>query len=150
MTTKTSENRCHHCRGVQYVLAYWFEKELERRRIHMTEIPSDVFKLIPVDCLFLCHCHVLVSYIRRNEEIRCNECDGTTWRFTEPAELEGYRYRKVGDLSIHEITLLPCEYFERCPCGDEERSPKNPERKMVLRDVLDLLEVNFPLPRFSF
>ena len=144
-----SKSICSHCRGAEYVPAYWLEKGLQERGLHMTQIPSDVFKLIPVETLFFCHCHVLVTYIRRDEENPCLECDGTTWQFTETAELEGYRLRKVGSLSTEEVKRLPCEYFERCPCSDGDRSPKEFKRRELLKNVLELSSLKFSTPSLA-
>ena len=141
---------CGHCRGTEYVLAYWLEKMLEQQGIHMTDIPPDVFKMIPVEYLLFCHCNIRLALFRRDKLVRCLECEGTTWRFTEAAEQDGYRWKKVSNLSPDEIRILPCEYFERCPCGYEDQVPKNSEKKKILKDVLGLLDIKIPIPSFGF
>ena len=141
--------KCSHCRGAQYVLPYWLEKVLEKEGIHMTDIPPDVFKLIPVEELIFCHCNVRLSFFRRDKLVRCHECDGTTWLFTETAELEGWRWKKVMNLSADEIRALPCEYFERCPCGYDDQMPKKRERKKILKEVLGFLNLKIPIPSFG-
>lgn len=149
---KKQKNRfaCEHCRGAQYVLAYWLEKMLEQQGMHLTDIPPDVFKMIPVEDLMFCHCNIRLALFKRNKLDACFECKGTTWCFTEAAEREGYREKNVSNLTLDEIRTLPCEYFERCPCGYEDQGPKSLERKNVLKNVLDLLDIKINLPRPSF
>ncbi|MDP3920448.1 MAG: hypothetical protein Q8R76_06565 [Candidatus Omnitrophota bacterium] len=147
---KNEQPACEHCRGAQYVLAYWLEKMLKQESLHMTDIPPDVFKLIPVEYILFCHCHILLTHIRRKQEIQCHECGGTAWRFTETAEQEGHRWKKVENLVADDIKMLPCEYFERCPCGYEDQGPKSSEKKKVLKDVLGLLDIKIKIPTPSF
>ncbi len=145
------KDKCSHCRGAEYVLDYWLEKMLERENIHMTEIPPSIFKTIPVECLKFCHCNIrLKSFRHHNELISCDDCEGTTWRFSEEAEIDGYRWKKVASLTADELRELSCGYFERCPCGYDENMHKPPQKKRaLLKDLLDSLE-NIKLPRLSF
>lgn len=153
MTTNEMNKRpvCEHCRGTEYVLAYWLEKMLEQHGVHMTDIPPDIFQMIPVQYIQDCHCNVrLLLFKNRRSRIDCSDCDGTTWRFSEAGEEAGYRWRKVSELSVEEIKALPSSYFERCPCGYDEQGPKHPERKKTLKEILDLLKVKVPGFGFSF
>ncbi len=145
-----SMNSCSHCGGMRYVLSYWLEKVLEQQSLHMTDISPDVFKLIPVEYILFCPCHILLAHIRRNRKLQCRECAGTAWRFTETAEQEGHRWKKVENLTADNIKMLPCEYFERCPCSDEDQGPKNSVRKKALRDVLGRLHIENPSPSYVF
>lgn len=148
---KPITNFCHHCRGARHVFAYWLERMLEQRGMHMTEIPPDLFPLIPVEYFLYCHCDVRMIFFGKNRVANsCQECEGLSWRFTEEAHGAGYRWKKVGSLSLEEVRTLPCEYFERCPCADEDQSPRGMERKELLRGVLELIEVKIPRPSFAF
>jgi len=139
-----------HCRGAKYVLTYWLEKAFEEAGMHMTDIPPDAFKLIPVEYLKFCHCNIQMVFLRKDQTSNCEECEGTTWQFTEAGEREGYRWKKVKYLEPDEIRTLPCEYFDRCSCSVEDQGPKNPEKKKILKDILDTLRVKIPIPRFGF
>lgn len=141
-----ADNNCTHCRGAEYVFIYWLEKLLCQNGIHMTDIPSEIFKKIPLEYLVYCHCNLGISRRKPsftpNNLINCYECEGTTWRFAEEGEKQtGYRWKKVGSLAWDEIKTLPCEYFERCPCGDDEQSPKPPEKRKILHDISSLLKI---------
>ncbi len=147
------EQTCNHCRGAKYVFEYWLEKGLEKYNIHMTDMPPEIFKKIPIEFLFYCHCNMLLasrtkpSYLEQ-EVMFCQECSGSTWRFSDTAEQAGYRWKKVNDFSWSDLKSLPCEYFTRCSCGEDEQAPKSPQRTESLRDVLNLLRL--PLQRPSF
>lgn len=146
---KNESSACEHCRGAQYVLVYWLEKMLDQQGMHMTDIPPDVFKMIPVEYLLFCHCNIRLALFRRDKLVRCLECEGTTWRFTETAETEGWRWKKITNLTADEIRSLPCEYFERCSCGYDDQMPKKPEKKKILKEVLDCLNLKIPVPSFG-
>lgn len=142
---------CEHCRGMKHVLPYWLEKMLDRQGMHMTDISPDIFQMIPVECIQYCHCNVrLVLFKHRRFRIVCDDCDGTTWRFTEPAERAGYRFKKVSQLSLDEIELLPAYYFERCACGVDEKSPKSCEKRKVTKSIFALPDFKILQPSFSF
>lgn len=140
---------CIHCRGAEYVLEYWIEKILQENGIHMTELPKEVFKKIPVERLRYCHCNIRLALLAKNEIIRCLECEGTTWQFTEPAMESGYRWKKVANLTPENLRNLPCEYFERCPCGYDEKSYKPPHRKKALKEVFEIFKVRIPSISFG-
>ena len=148
---KSDSPVCKHCRGAKYVLPYWLEKMLERQGMHMTDIPPDAFKMIPVEHLLYCHCYQsILTFGRKDPNNHCLECDGSTWRFTQTGKDAGYCRQKVMDLSPDEIRTLHCEYFERCPCDCDEQGPKKAERKKTLKDILDLLNIKIPRPGLSF
>lgn len=138
---------CSHCRGAEYVPVYWFERVLEQNGIHMTEIPPSVFKKIPLEFLCYCHCNFLVTHIPGNNIVRCLECEGTTWQFSETAEQNGYRWKKFHQSAWSDLKDLPCDYFERCPCYDEQ-SFKHPQKKKALTEILELLKVQ--ISNFGF
>ncbi len=141
-----NEQTCSHCRGTKYVFVYWLEKGLEQHNVHMTDIPPKIFEKLPLEFLVYCHCNIgllLPSNIKKGVGY-CLECDGMTWRFTETAEQSGYRWKKIINLSPSELNNLPCEYFERCPCGEDEQVPKSHQRTESLRDVLNLLYIVRP------
>ncbi len=141
------EQTCNHCRGAKYVFEYWLEKILGQNGIHLTEIPSEIFKMIPSE--YLTHCHCNIGLFLRKKHITtpyCSECVDATWRFTEEAEQNGYRWKKVLDLSVPELIELPCEYFERCPCGQDDQGKKPPEKRKILQTLSDLLKI----PRLAF
>ena len=139
---------CSHCRDAKYVFEYWLEKVLNSQGIHITEIPREVFKKIPIELLVYCHCNYLLleRYKRPFSSVKelCLECEGTTWRFTEQAEQAGYRLKRVPNLSREEIKALPCEFFDRCPCGIDEQAPRPPEKRKILKEVFDLLKIKVP------
>ncbi len=139
---------CVHCRGAEYVFEYWLEKFLDQNHIHMTEIPSEVFEKIPIELLKFCHCNIRLAFFPNDKIVRCLECEGTTWCFTEHAEKEGYRWKKTASLSTEEIRVLPCEYFERCSCGIDEKGTKTPKKKKAVKELFDLLKIK--LPEFGF
>lgn len=147
---KMTHDKCSHCRGAQYVLSYWLEKMFEQQGMHMTDIPPEAFKLIPVEYLLFCHCNIQIKHFRRREGAQCQECDGTTWLFTETAqEASGYRWKKVADLELNEIRELPCEYFERCSCSEDDQAPKSRKRKEIFEELRELLNIRLPIPRFG-
>lgn len=92
---------------------------------------------------------MLVLYKKRRLT-ECQDCDGTSWRFTAIGEESGFRWKKVGDLSTREIEELPCAYFERCPCGYEEQVPKSPGKKVFMKDIMNLLNIKLPTLGYSF
>jgi len=151
--TNGEKTTCAHCRDTKYVFVYWLEKGLEQHNIHMTDIPPEIFTKFPLEFLVYCHCNIFLafrtkpSYIEQ-EATLCRECNGSTWRFSEVAEEAGYRWKKVRDLSWADIKHLPCHFFKRCPCGEDEQAPKSPQRTESLRDVLSLIRI--PLQRPSF
>ena len=140
-----NEETCSHCRGTQYVFVYWLEKILLQNGVHMTDIPPAVFKEIPIEYLLYCHCNVLISrqkpsYIA-DDAFNCSECGGSTWRFTPTAEKAGYQWKKVALLPRQELKSLPCTFFERCPCGEDEQGHKPPEKRKILETLSDLLKI---------
>ncbi len=142
-----SLKNCTHCRGADYVFEYWLEKILDQNGVHMTEIPSHVFEKIPLEVLCFCHCNALVTRyprVKGDPIVHCEECDGSTWRFTETAEEAGYRWKKVVGIDWMEIKELPCEYFERCPCGADEKGTKTPGKKKAVKELFDLLKIKLP------
>lgn len=142
-------HNCIHCRDEKWVLAYSLELSLRRQGFHMTDIPAEIFEKLPLKYLFHCHCQIgiLLPYLNQ-DQTDCSECSGATWRFSEFAEEMGYRWQKVVDLAPTEVSSLSCEYFERCPCGYEENTPKSFERKRSSKEVFRFLQVT--LPRFGF
>ncbi len=147
-----NETTCVHCRETKYVFVYWLEKGLQKHNVHMTDIPPEIFKKIPLEFLLYCHCNPLVASQRKpsyieSEILHCQECDGLTWCFSKAAEEAGYRWKKVRDLPWPDLKTLPCEYFERCPCGEDDSAYKSPKRTESLRDILGLLKSS--LPRLS-
>ncbi|HOW59137.1 MAG TPA: hypothetical protein PLO78_05360 [Candidatus Omnitrophota bacterium] len=148
--TTSRDQVCEHCRGMKHVLPYWLEKMLDRQGMHMTDIPPDIFQMIPVECIQYCHCNVrLLLFKHRHSQIPCGDCDGTTWRFTEAAERAGYRFRKVSQLSLDKIESLPAHYFERCACGLDERIPKRREKRKPSKNFA-LPDLKILQPVFSF
>jgi len=148
--TSKSNFKCKHCRDTDYVFVYWLEKALMKLEIHMVDLPQEIFKAIDVEYFTNCHCHpglLLPSKISEGS-MRCLECCGSTWRFTELAEECGYRWKKVMELSAQQLLNLPCNYFERCSCGYDEDTPNSPERESAVKKILNL--TRFKLPRFGF
>ncbi len=144
------EQSCDHCRGAQYVFEYWLEKLLEKNKIHMTDIPPEIFEKIPIEYLQYCHCNPLFMHRRSafmdNPSVNCLECNGTSWRFSLFAEEKGFRWHKISSSSFEELKNLTCEYFERCPCGQDEQGKKPPEKRKILQTLSDLLKI----PRLAF
>ena len=129
---------------------YWLEKLLDQNGIHMTDIPSEVFKKIPIDYLTYCHCNSLLfhrksSFMEKRGE-PCLDCNGTTWRFSQFAEERGYRWQNITNLSLEQLNELSCEYFERCPCSDDEQGMKPPEKRKIIQNISDLIKI----PRLGF
>lgn len=146
-----AKNLCGHCRGAKYVFVYWLERALEQRGMHLTEVPPDLFTLIPVEYFLYCHCDARMIFFGKNRAVSpCQECEGVSWRFTEEAHRAGYRWKKAGNLSLEEVSTLPCEYFERCPCADEDQSPKGLKRRELLKGVFDLIGIKIPVPNVAF
>lgn len=139
-----SAEHCFHCRGAEYVLPYWLDEFLNLRGVHMTDLPREAFKKIPVEMLYFCHCNIRVVVFPRDEIVGCLECESTSWRFTESADREGHQWKKMLNLSPQEIEALPCEYFERCPCGVDEQAPKSPGKRKALKEILDLFKIRLP------
>lgn len=142
-----SERTCDHCRGARYVLAYSLERRLRREGLHLTDLPRPVFEQIPLSLFSRCHCNPALLFQTSGEDVYCRGCLDTTWRFTEFAESEGYYDRKAGLLTAGEILTLPCYFFERCPCGAEDRFPGSRKRRPLLQDILHLLQT--PQPSLS-
>ncbi|MBN1545930.1 MAG: hypothetical protein JW902_04650 [Syntrophaceae bacterium] len=106
--------------------------------------------MIPVEDLLYCHCNIMLALFRRNSIDRCLECGGTTWRFTEDAGQAGYRRKTVADLPLDEIKALPCNYFERCPCGYDEQPLSDRGKKELFSAILSLLDFKIPIPHPAF
>lgn len=132
---------CRHCHDTQYVFIPWVDQMLQKRAVCMADIPADIFKIVPVEHFIYCHCNPRIIFLNR-KFTDCQECNGTTWRFTEIAEHKGYFRRKIRSLSWRGITQLPCHYFERCSCGNE---PKSCDEKEQLEVILGLMD-NTVLP----
>ncbi|PIQ87551.1 MAG: hypothetical protein COV74_00320 [Candidatus Omnitrophica bacterium CG11_big_fil_rev_8_21_14_0_20_45_26] len=133
------------------MLIYWLEKGLSEKGIHMTDIPPELFKLLPpMEFLRYCHCNLLVRYPGRRKNVPyCTECECTTWRFSELGKQSGFDQRKVVDLTSQEIETLPCNFFERCDCESEE-PPAEPRRSEAFQDFLNQLREQMPRLGFSF
>lgn len=144
--------KCEHCRDQNYVFVYWFEHVLAQNGIHLTDIPSDLFSKIPIELIVHCHCNMALLLPSNKDKgpIRCLECDGMTWRFTEAAESAGYHWKKIINLEPAELKDLPCNYFERCPCGYDEQAPKPPKKRELMKEAFELLKIRIPRIGFSF
>lgn len=77
---------CSHCDDNKYVLAYWLEKVLEKHGYRMSSIPMEIFKKIPLEDLCYCHCNTLIVFRAGKTPFFCQDCEDTTWRFTEEGE----------------------------------------------------------------
>ncbi len=140
---------CDHCRDTEYVLEYPLENTLLQNGIHMTDIPPDIFKKIPVELLRYCHCNVRILFFPRQiKAIHCSGCEDTTWQFSEKAKQKGYYSKKVRDLSRNDLKSLPCDYFERCPCTIDEQGFRGTKRKKALNEIFESLKIR--IPRFGF
>lgn len=138
--------KCTHCRDAEYVFIPSLEKVLSKNRIHITDIPSEIFKQIPLDFLCHCHCNVRLNIFPNQSDVECSECYGTTWSLTETAIREGYR--SIRDLSSMEIQKLPCHFFERCDCIQEGNHTPSNEKPDAFKGILKLLQ--HALGRLSF
>lgn len=141
---------CFHCRDSGYVLTYKLEKFLEVSGYYLLDLPKEVVEQIPISEFESCHCHLLVTGTPSWHNRDCKECGGTTWRFSEQGQINGYRFKKIQDLSPFIVKSLPCEYFERCPCDKDYQPPSEARKKLSLTEIIKILKSGIRLPSFKF
>ena len=125
---------CMHCDKAGYVLEYQWQRVLEANHFKLRDLPAAVLEKIPHELFYPCHCNttLLIRAGRPRPKERCRLCDGTTWQFSHNAG---------GFQSSDEIHSLPCEYFERCPCDDDNKEPqKDPAEQQVFTDLPGFLQ----------
>jgi len=127
-----------HCGGSRYVFTYSVEKALKEQGINIYDIPPIAFNQIPHELVRYCHCTVGMLYFRQQKGKPCEDCDGTTWLFSEEARISGYGWRKISSLTPRELKELPCSWFERCACEQETNRLKYGGRNTISK-VFSLL-----------
>lgn len=126
---------CSHCRGTRYVFLSWFDRMLKEQEIRMVDILPDILKIIPPQYFVYCHCNPRIVLLNRRFTA-CDECDGTTWKFSEFAEHNDYFQKRISKVYWQKIVHLPSSYFERCSCGHK---PNPHEEKQLLEFLLGLM-----------
>src|SRR3972149_5263922 len=76
----------------------------------MTELSADILKIIPPEYFAYCYCNPRIVLLNRRFT-SCEDCVGTTWKFSELAEHKGYFGKNIRKVYWQKIG------FFRVKCG---------------------------------